>query len=286
MRKIFEWLFLIFILVAFFFLFENFYFPKINYLPEKIESLVPKIEKSEKIPTETQVFTPPPLKVERKKEGFLTQKGIIEWTNYFREKYNLKPLKENALLDESAKLKLDDMFEKQYFAHVSPEGIELKDLMKNVGYEFIVIGENLAMGNFENDKELVEAWMGSQGHRENILNERFEEIGVAVKKGIFEGKEVWIAVQHFGKPLSSCPLPDENLKKKIEENEEKLKEIEKELSLLKEEIEKTRPKWVAREKIKEYNELVEDYNLILKETQDLISKYNQQVKIFNQCIQQ
>jgi len=284
MKKSFQWLFLALILFTFLFLLENFFFPlpKINQNLSKIEKLTPKTE----IKTEPQVFAPPPLKIEAKKEGFLTQKGIIIWTNIFRKDFGKKPLKESEILDQSAKLKLEDMFENQYFAHISPEGIELKDLMKDVNYEFIVIGENLAMGNFENNKELVSAWMESEGHRENILNEKFQEIGVAVKKGNFEGKEVWIAVCHFGKPLSACPLPDENLKKKIENNETKLKEIEKELLFLKEEIEKKVPKWMVKEKIKEYNDLVNEYNLLLKETQNLISEYNQQVKSFNNCLSQ
>jgi len=284
MKKSFQWLFLVFILFAFLFLLENFFFPlpKINQNLSKIEKLTPKT----KIKIESQVFAPPPLKIEAKKEGFLTQKGIIIWTNIFRKDFGLKPLKESEILDQSAKLKLEDMFNNQYFAHISPEGIELKDLMKDVNYEFIVIGENLAMGNFENDKELVNSWMESEGHRENILNEKFQEIGVAVKRGNLEGKEVWIAVQHFGKPLSACPLPDENLKKKIENNETKLKEIEKELLSLKEEIEKKVPKWMVKEKIKEYNDLVNKYNFLLKETQNLISEYNQQVKSFNNCLSQ
>jgi uncharacterized protein YkwD len=284
MKRILQWLFFTSILFLVLFLLVNFLFPlpRISQNFKKIENLTPKVE----IKTEPQVFTPPPLKVETKKEGFLTQRGIIVWTNIYRKDFGLKTLKENEILDQSAKLKLEDMFKNQYFAHKSPEGIELKDLMKDVNYKFIVIGENLAMGNFENDKELVDAWMKSEGHRENILNERFEEIGVAVKKGIFEGREVWIAVQHFGKPLSACQKPDEDLKKRIENNETKLDEMEKELLSLKEEIEKKVPKWMVKEKIKEYNDLVNEYNLLLKETQDLISQYNQQVESFNNCLSQ
>jgi uncharacterized protein YkwD len=93
------------------------------------------------------------------------------------------------------------MFENQYFAHESPTGEKVSDLAKKFGYDFLLIGENLAMGNFSSDEDLVLAWMESPGHRENILNEKYQEIGVAVKKGIFEGKEVWIAVQHFGLPF-------------------------------------------------------------------------------------
>ena len=62
------------------------------------------------------------------------------------------------------------------------------------------------------------AWMNSPGHRANILNPHFQEIGVAVGKGMYEGHETWIAVQSFGMPLSACPASDANLKIKIDAN--------------------------------------------------------------------
>ena len=68
------------------------------------------------------------------------------------------------------------------------------------------------MGNFKNDQDLVSAWLNSPGHRANILNTRFTEIGTAVLKGFYEGREVWMAVQEFGLPLSSCPNPDSKVK--------------------------------------------------------------------------
>jgi len=244
-------------------------------------------EKLKKRKIESQIFSPPPLKKEEdSKEGFLTKEGIIKWTNKERERYNINLLKENELLAQSAKLKLEDMFENQYFTHVSPKGIRVRDLVLKVGYEFISIGENLAMGNFKSDKELVKAWMGSEGHRENILSEKFQEIGVAVRKGNFEGKEIWIAVCHFGKPLSACPLPNEKLKEEIEKNENKLKEKEEKLLSLKKEIEGIKTREIVKEKVKEYNRLVEEYNLLLRETKDLILKYNQQVELFNSCLSQ
>jgi len=123
-------------------------------------------------------------------------------------------------------LQLDDIFEKQYFAHISPEGLGPSDLAEKSGYEYIMIAENLALGNFKDDNTLVNAWMDSPGHRANILNNRYTEIGVAVGKGFFSesnennkeeiATEVWIAVQEFGLPLSSCPKPEESLLNTIE----------------------------------------------------------------------
>ena len=231
-----------------------------------------------------EILIPKPfVKLEKEKaiEGILTKEGIISQTNAQREKFGFKALKESEILNLSAKMKLEDMFEKQYFSHDSPTGETLEDLMKKVNYEYIVVGENLAMGNFENDKEVVEGWMQSPGHRENILNPRYQEIGVAVKEGIFQGKKVWIAVQHFGKPLSACEKPSEETRSQIKKNIAQLKEMEEKLKSLKEEAEKTKDS----QKIEEYNLLVSDYNSLLKETLSEIEKYNFEVKKFNECVE-
>lgn len=273
--------------------FLNFY-QKLNLkLPEvkeEVLQLTPEIKEKE---AKIEVFTPPPLKVEtpRTKEEIaylLTQKRIIDWTNFQREKYGLEPLRENQLLNFSAEIKVQEMFEKQFFAHISPEGKEIGDLAKEVGYEFIAIGENLAMGNFRNEKELVELWMESPNHRENILNKRYQEIGVAVKRGIFEGKEVWMAVQHFGKPLWACPQPDEKLKLEIEENKDKLEKLLKKIEVLRTEIEsaKTRPHKELKEKIEQHNNLVSEYTQFFFEIQAQIEQYNKQVEIYNACLLQ
>jgi hypothetical protein len=182
--------------------------------------------------------------------------------------------------------KVEDMFENQYFAHESPTGEGVSDLARKFGYDFLLIGENSAMGNFASDEDFVLAWMESPGHRENILNEKYQEIGVAVKKGIFEEKEVWIAVQHFGLPSSFCPKPDLSLKEKIEENEKQISELLKELLTLRSEI-RTLKRWQSEEisqKIDQYNELVSKYNSLVEETKNLIDQYNFQANSYNQCL--
>lgn len=264
---------------------EGFYYSFKIKAPD-IALEIPKI--GNKIPQFSQVLAPPPLKIEREEIGFLTKEGVIYWTNKQREDFGILSLKEDELLNQSAQLKLRDMFEKEYFAHESPTGIEIKDLIDKVGYNFILIGENLAMGNFKDDKDLVISWMESKGHRENILNAKYQEIGVAVGQGIFEGKKVWMAVQHFGKPLSACVQPNESLKVQIEENEEKLESLEGTLSTIKSEIEKIKPKWSEdlKAKTENYNALVEEYNSLLRQTQTLINQYNNQVELFNECANQ
>lgn len=243
------------------------------------DSLINEIEK--------QISTPSPLiSREEEPESFLTKTGVIRWTNLQREKNNLPPLEENSILSAMAEEKVKDMFENQYFAHDSPSGVGVGDLAKNFGYEFIAIGENLALGNYKDDEALLEAWMASPGHRENILNTQYQEIGIAVERGLFEGKYTWLAVQHFGLPLSACPQPSKNLKTSIVSSENQIEELQKTLELLLAEIKNTRPRRdpTYSQKVEEYNNLIEQYNDLIGQTKLLINDYNNQVKAFNDCV--
>lgn len=261
----------------------DFYWRKFLNLPEikiKLTNFTKEIE--------TKISTPPPLIRENEvKDGFLTKEGVIEWTNKERIKYGLVPLKESEKLNQSAQLKANDMFQFQYFSHDSPSGKTLNYWINNVSYQFIAIGENLALGNFKDDNALVLAWMESPGHRANILNKDYQEIGVAVLKGFFQGKEVWIAVQHFGLPLSFCPQPEKDLKAAIEKKQVEISELKIKLDSLEREIKTIRPKrlfFYQQEKIEEYNRLVNQYNFLIKEVENLIKDYNNQVDLFNQCL--
>ena len=231
---------------------------------------------------------PPPLIVEvLLPESFLTQAGVIEFTNLQRLKNGLPPLKENQQLNNSALAKAKDMLDRQYFEHTSPENIGPAELAKEAGYEFIVIGENLALGDFENDEKLVDNWMASPGHRANILNPQYQEIGVAVLKGKFKDRITWVAVQHFGKPLSACPQPSEQIFSEIRENQSNLEKMYLSLVELERDIKAFKPKRTLEynQKVGEYNLLVDKYNSLIERTKILVEKYNNQVILFNECVQ-
>ncbi len=133
-------------------------------------------------------------------ESLLSGSKVIQQTNLERQKAGLAPLIENEKLNKAALAKAQDMLSKQYFAHVSPDGVGLVELLNSVGYIYQTAGENLAYGNFNNENKIVDGWMASPGHRANILNSKYTQIGVAVIKGIYQGKRVWMAVQEFGTP--------------------------------------------------------------------------------------
>jgi len=191
----------------------------------------------------------------------------------------------NDRLNATAERKIDDMFSRQYFAHVSPDGKSAGDLAKESGYDFIIIGENLALGNFKDDAELVKAWMDSPGHRANILNSRYEEIGIAVREDKFEGKNQWLAVQTFGLPASACKSPDSDLKDAIDKDKSAAADLESALKSKKAEIDAMEPKWGQKYNtaVEAYNALVAKYNALGSDLKALISKYNIEVRAYNAC---
>ncbi len=217
----------------------------------------------------------------------LTAGGIITWTNTQRESQGLLPLHENAQLKKAAEAKVDDMFAKQYFEHESPDGKTPADVIRKAGYAYIVVGENLALGNFKDDETLVQAWMDSPGHRANILNGKFQEIGTAAKKGMFEGKEVWLAVQEFGAPLSTCPSTGTGAKAQIDANRAQLatnqSELQRQKAALNSNRYKTQDEYNAA--VAKYNALVEQTNALADATQALVSEYNNAVNEFNRCLE-
>ncbi len=134
----------------------------------------------------------------------LSKEAIISLTNEARALEGLTALDENPLLDAIAEARAKDMLEKQYFAHVSPTGERAARIAQKVGYRYRVIAENIASGIFFTNRKIVDAWMQSPGHRENILSPRVRELGASVVKGRMNGAQVWVCVQLFG--LQSLPM--------------------------------------------------------------------------------
>ena len=248
----------------------------------KIEDITTQIQYLKK-----EFLAPPPLRASKENpDSFLTRGGTFTWTNTQRKNNGLGPLLENSKLNIAASLRAKDMFENQYFAHESPTGKDATHLTVGQGYDYIMIGENIALGNFKDDQELVQAWMDSPGHRANILNTRYTELGVAVLRGTFEGRTTWIAVQVFGRPVSDCPAVDSSLKFSIDSNEGRINQLKPVMDNLRSEIENMKPRRGPEynQKVEEYNKLVDEYNALVLETKNLVGQYNGQVRVSNQCV--
>lgn len=130
---------------------------------------------------------------------------LVDFTNANRASQNFAPLKINPLLEKAAQLKAEDMAKKGYFAHNSPDGLSPWSWFKKAGYNFSYAGENLAV-NFFDSQELVDAWLASPLHKQNILNRNFTEIGIGVAKGNWNGREAVFIVQMFGRPAETASI--------------------------------------------------------------------------------
>lgn len=115
---------------------------------------------------------------------------VIRLVNVERSKNGLSPLKANAELSKVAAAKAQDMINNSYFSHTSPTYGSPFDMMNKFGINYTAAGENIAYGQ-KDAAEVMNSWMNSSGHRANILNSNFTEIGVGVAKDK-NGTPYWV----------------------------------------------------------------------------------------------
>ncbi len=127
---------------------------------------------------------------------------LVDLTNGDRTQNSLTALTLSPALTAVAQAKANDMAAKSYFAHISPEGIDPWHWFTQEGYAFDYAGENLAV-DFSESSDVERAWMNSPTHRENILNPKFTEIGIAIAEGTYRGRRTTFVAQVFGTPSSS-----------------------------------------------------------------------------------
>ena len=107
------------------------------------------------------------------------------------------PLRASGKLDEAAARHARDMAKKKYFEHRGSDGSQPRDRVLRAGYQSRLTGENIALGP-ESAEEVVDGWLDSPGHCANIMDSRFQDIGVGLASGKKRGQIYW--VQTFGAP--------------------------------------------------------------------------------------
>jgi hypothetical protein len=127
----------------------------------------------------------------------ITPSQTVELTNSRRAAAGLGPLSVNAALTQAAVSKANHMFANDYWAHIAPDGTSPWTFIRSAGYAYSVAGENLAR-DFNDTGTMMEAWMNSPTHKENIVNSKYTEIGIAVVDGKLQGVETTLVVQMFG----------------------------------------------------------------------------------------
>ncbi len=139
------------------------------------------------------------VKISHKLSGLVVDSVVVEATNQERLALGLTELKNNDLLKKAAQAKAEDMAKKGYFAHVTPDGKSPWYWMDQVGYKYKSAGENLAV-NFDYSRDVVNAWMNSPTHKANVVKAKYQEIGIGIAEGFYQGRPTVFVVQMFGTP--------------------------------------------------------------------------------------
>ena len=130
---------------------------------------------------------------------------VVTLTNVERANAGLQPLTLNSQLVATAQGHSDDMARNDFFSHTGLDGDRLSDRAEQNNYDYRALGENIAAGQ-STPAQVVQAWIDSPGHRENILNPNFTEIGIGYEflardRGDINFNHYWTQV--FGRPSAT-----------------------------------------------------------------------------------
>lgn len=135
--------------------------------------------------------------------------GLVDGTNAERNANGLGSLALNGLLSQAAQAKAADMAAKDYWAHNSPTGATPWTFIGATGYTYQTAGENLAYG-FTTTSDTITGWMNSPGHRANILNTSFNQVGFAtldIANYQGQGPQTLVVAMYAQAAGTSAPAP-------------------------------------------------------------------------------
>lgn len=145
----------------------------------------------------TVTIQAPKVKADSSNLSAITIQNVITLTNESREKNGLHPLKENAYLDRFASFRINNDIAHDNFSHIDSYGKHSYQEVDTSIYPYKDFGENLSV-LFTNAIDEQNAWDSSPEHEDNILNPKFQDIGVAIQQGNYQGyPTIWVAVE-FG----------------------------------------------------------------------------------------
>lgn len=124
---------------------------------------------------------------------------LLRLTNLERQKFGLAPLRLSRQLNQAAQYHAYDMARNNYFSHTGLNGSTMVSRVKATGYYYSSIGENIAAGG-STPAKTIRQWMNSYGHRKNILNPNYREIGFGYSYSYSSSyRHYWVQV--FGKRM-------------------------------------------------------------------------------------
>ena len=117
-----------------------------------------------------------------------TEKQMLDLHNKKRASMGMSKLCVHPALQRAAEKHSRDMIDKDYFSHTSRDGTTFAQRIKREGYAYRIAGENIAWGSgsLGSPDSIFKSWMNSPGHKANILNKNFKEIGVGVANGTYK----------------------------------------------------------------------------------------------------
>jgi len=130
---------------------------------------------------------------------------MLKRVNAERASAGLPPLTLDPRLNAAAQRHAEDMLQRSYYSHISPDGSAPIDRARRSGYAARLVAENIARGPTSVD-EVMDNWLASPEHRRNLLHPGFTELGVGVAVGRNSVGNTVLWVQDFGRPLTSPAL--------------------------------------------------------------------------------
>lgn len=121
---------------------------------------------------------------------------LIRGTNQQRTELGLEPLRESRRLTAAARSKARHMLQRDYWGHYGPGGKTPWSFVQEEGYDYRHVGENLAKG-FHTSDGVMEGWLNSPEHRDNMLGAQYRDMGAAAVHGYLEGEQTTVAVAMY-----------------------------------------------------------------------------------------
>ncbi len=129
----------------------------------------------------------------------ITPDKLGELLNRERRARGITELNWNPYLAQAASAKAKYMILNNYFDHYAPDGTTPWSFIKATPYNYKLAGENLAM-DFFTSEAINDAWMASPTHKDNMLNNNYQDYAISVENGTILGQKTTLVVEMFGKP--------------------------------------------------------------------------------------
>lgn len=132
----------------------------------------------------------------------ISPEKLGELLNKERQARGLTELHWNNSLAQAAHEKAKHMIANNYFDHYAPDGTTPWSFIKSTKYNYKSAGENLAM-DFSTSEAINDAWMASPTHKENMLDNSYQDYAISIVQGKISGSDTTLVVEMFGQPTNN-----------------------------------------------------------------------------------